>query len=88
MVSIGFSDVLYALDLLIFTQPGLSEGRSPQYYNDNKIFSTYPGLNRGKVTTMSTTVNTTINNSTTIIISNIAKAFLDVPMQCQLWLFS
>jgi len=27
MVSIGFSDVLYALDLLIFTQPGLSEGR-------------------------------------------------------------
>ena len=30
MVSIGFSDVLYALDLLIFTQPGLSEGRSPQ----------------------------------------------------------
>jgi len=27
MVSIGFSDVLYALDLLVFTQPGLSEGR-------------------------------------------------------------
>ena len=52
MVSIGFSDVLYALDLLIFTQPGLSEGRSPQYknlniivmisYNGNKIFSTSP----------------------------------------------
>ena len=84
MVSIGFSDVLYALDLLIFTQPGLSEGRSPQYYNDNKIFSTYPGLNGGRSPQCPPP---STSPSTTPRLSSATLPELFLP-QCQLWHFA
>ena len=47
MISIGCSDVLYALDVLIFCQPGLIDGRWRDYhlpYSVDLIYTVYTDI--------------------------------------------